>query len=90
MGTQDFCLCEKKAQISFAVSAKLISAFVCASRLAEFLFFFNPKFQASSLLLSIKVGLCQNWSEILKTDFLSSRLICRSYCVDNNLQEAYF
>ena len=44
----------------------------------------------SSLLLYIQVGLCQNWSEILKTDFLSSRLICRSYRVDNNLQAAYF
>ena len=81
MGTPDFCSCENKGAdqhrtyISFAVSAKLISAFVCASRLAEFLFFFNPKFQASGLLLSIQVGLCQNWSEILKTDFLSSRLI---------------
>ena len=54
----DFCLCENKAadqlrgsQISFAVTAKLISAFVFATRIVQFLFFLNPKFQASSLLL---------------------------------------
>ena len=40
-----------KAQISFAVTAKLISAFVFATRIVQFLFFLNPKFQASSLLL---------------------------------------
>ena len=52
MGTPDFCLCENKG------------ADQLCCKLAEFLFFFNPKFQASSLLLSIQVGLCQNWSEI--------------------------
>ena len=40
-----------KAQISFAVTAKLISAFVFATRVVQFLFFLNPKFQASSHLL---------------------------------------
>ena len=40
-----------KAQISFAVTAKLISAFVFATRIVYFLFFLYPKFQASSLLL---------------------------------------
>ena len=39
-----------KTQISFAVTAKLISAFVFAIRIVHFLFFLNPKFQASSLL----------------------------------------
>ena len=34
-----------------AVTAKLISAFVFATRIVHFLFFLNPKFQASSLLL---------------------------------------
>ena len=42
---------KKKAQISFAVTAKLISVFVFATRIVQFLIFLNPKFQASSLLL---------------------------------------
>ena len=47
-----FCAYAKtKAQISFTVTAKLISAFVFATRIVQFLFFLNPKFQASSLLL---------------------------------------
>ena len=41
---------KSKAQISFVVT-KLISAFVFATRIVQFLFFLNPKFQASSLLL---------------------------------------
>ena len=46
-----FAYAKTKAQISFAVTAKLISAFVFATRIVQFLFFLNPKFQASSLLL---------------------------------------
>ena len=42
-----------KAQISFAVTAKLLSAFVFASRIVLFLFYLNPKFQASSHLLCL-------------------------------------
>ena len=38
-------------QISFAVTAKLISAFVFATRIAQSLYFLNPKFQASSHFL---------------------------------------
>ena len=47
----DFSFAETKAQISFAVTAKLISTFVLATRILQFLIFINPKFQASSLLL---------------------------------------
>ena len=44
-----FCIYAKtKAQISFAVIAKLISAFVFALRIVQFLYYLNPKFQASS------------------------------------------
>ena len=46
-----FAYAKTKAQISFAVTAKLISAFVFATWIAQFLFFLYPKFQASSLLL---------------------------------------
>ena len=47
-----------KAQISFAVTAKLISAFVFATRIVQFLFYLNPKFQASSSFLSMYRSVC--------------------------------
>ena len=46
-----FCKCETEAQTSIAVTVKLISAFVFATRTVQSLFYLNPKFQASSLLL---------------------------------------
>ena len=54
----DFCLGETKAQISFAVTAKLISAFVFATRIVQFLFYLNPKLQASSSFLSLYRPVC--------------------------------
>ena len=47
-----------KAQISFAVTMKLISAFVFATRIVQFLFFLNPKFSASSHLLCLYSLVC--------------------------------
>ena len=38
----NFCLCEKKAQISCAVTAQLISAFVSATRIVHSLLLLNP------------------------------------------------
>ena len=44
-----FCICENKdADISFAVTAKRISAFVFAIQIVQSLYFLYPKFQASS------------------------------------------
>ena len=49
-----FCICENKgAEISFTVTAKLISAFVFATRIITFLYFLNPKFPAPRHLLSL-------------------------------------
>ena len=45
-------------QISFAVTAKLISAFVFATRIVQSLFFLNQKFQVSSLLLCLYRPVC--------------------------------
>ena len=42
---------------------QLISAFVFATRIVHFIFFLNPKFQASSLLLTVQPDLCQTCSE---------------------------
>ena len=44
-----FAYAKTKTQISFAVTAKLISAFFFATRIIRSLFFLNPKFQASSI-----------------------------------------
>ena len=44
----DFCLC----------TAKLISAFVFATRIVHFLFLLNPKFQAFMLLLGLYMSVC--------------------------------
>ena len=45
-----FAYAKTKTQISFSVTAKLISAFVFATRTEQFLPFLNTKFQASSYL----------------------------------------
>ena len=42
-----FCICENKD----AVTAKLISAFVSATRLERIIYFLNSKFEASFYLL---------------------------------------
>ena len=46
-----FAYAKTKTQISFMVTAKLISAFVSATWMVQSLFLINPKFQASSHLL---------------------------------------
>ena len=54
----DFAYAKTKAQISFAVTAKLISAFVFATHIVLFLFFLNTKFQASSHTLWLHRPVC--------------------------------
>ena len=53
-----FAYAKTKTQISFAVTTKLISAFVFATRIVQSLFFLNPKFQASSHLLRLYSLVC--------------------------------
>ena len=53
-----FVYANTKTQISFAVTAKLFSAFVFATRIVQSLYFLNPKFQASSHLLWLYSPLC--------------------------------
>ena len=47
-----------KTQINFAVTAKLISVFVFATRIVQFLFYLIPKFQASSSFLCLYRLVC--------------------------------
>ena len=44
--------------LAVPVTAKLISAFVFATRIVHFLFLLNPKFQASMLLLGLYMSVC--------------------------------
>ena len=53
-----FAYAKTKAQISFAVTAKQISAFVFATLIVQSLFYLNPKFQASSHLLRLYSPVC--------------------------------
>ena len=53
-----FAFAKTKTQISFAVTAKLISAFVFAIRIVQSLYYLNPKFQASSHLLWLCSPVC--------------------------------
>ena len=54
MRKPDICLSENKC----AVTAQLVCAFVFASRTEKSLFFLNPKFQASHLLLRLYRPVC--------------------------------
>ena len=69
------CICKTKAQISCAVTAQLISAFVFTTRLVLSLFCLNPKFQAfKPASVTVQPGLCQTWSETQIVGFLTPRL----------------
>ena len=46
MRKPDFCLCQNKGKIGCAVTAHLISVFVFATQIVQFLFFLNTKFLA--------------------------------------------
>ena len=58
MGKPTICIGENKDADQLRGTAKLISAFVFATRIVQFLFFLNPKFQASSLLLCLCRPVC--------------------------------
>ena len=56
--SRSFAYTKTKAQISFAVAVKLISAFVFATLKVQSVFFLNPKFQASSYRLWLYRPVC--------------------------------
>ena len=53
-----FAYAKTKTQISFAVTAKLISAFVFATWIVQSLYYQNPTFQASGHLLWLYSLVC--------------------------------
>ena len=58
-----FSICKNKGADQLEVTAKLISAFVFASRIVLFLYSLNPKLPASSHLLCFYIGLRKTCSE---------------------------
>ena len=68
---------KQKMQISFAVTAKLISAFVFATRILQSLYFLNLKFQASSYLLWLYGPVCVGSGRKPRRPVFSQR---DSYC----------
>ena len=54
----DFACAKTKTQISFEVTAKLISAFVFATRIVQYLSFLNTKFKAASHFLRLHSLIC--------------------------------
>ena len=72
--TGHFAYAKTKAQISFAVTAKLISAFVFATWIAQFPFFLNPNFPASSNLLCLYNLVCVGPVQNHIVGFLMTRL----------------
>ena len=59
MGRPTICIGENKGADQLRGNrGKLISAFVFATRIVQFLFYLTPKFQASSLLLCLYRSVC--------------------------------
>ena len=58
MRKPDFSYAKTKMQISFAVTAKLISTFVFATQIVQFLLYVYPNFQAFNLLLGLYRLVC--------------------------------
>ena len=58
MRKPDFAYAKTKTQISRAVTAQLISAFVFAIRIIQSIYFLNTKFQASSHILWLHSPVC--------------------------------
>ena len=62
-----------KAQISFAVTVKLISTFVFTTQMVQSLYFLNPKFQASRHLLWLYSPVCVGPGRKPRRPFFSRR-----------------
>ena len=77
------CLGENK------VTAKLISAFVFATRIVQFLLYLTPKFQASSLLLYLYRPVCNRPVPKPHCCFFSTRWLI-SKLVPNNHTDVFY
>ena len=75
MGKQQSSWEKTKAQISFAVTAKLINVFIFATRIVQLLFFLNPKFPVSNSFCDCTAGFVSDLVEPQIVGFLTHRLI---------------
>ena len=74
---ENIAYAKTKAQISFAVTAKLISAYLFATWIAQFLYFLNPKFPTSCHLQCLYSSVCVGPVENHIIGFVMMR---RIYC----------
>ena len=78
-----FRICQKQRSRSASQAAKLISAFVFATRLVQFIYFLNPKFSASSRLLCLYSSVCVRkphcWFSHDAAQMFLAKKIC--YCI---------
>ena len=72
---QQYDYAKLKAQISYEVTAQLISTVVFVTRILQFLSYLNPKFIDNPAYVAVQSGLCQIWSETPIVGFLMQRLI---------------
>ena len=89
MRKPDFCICENKDadQLRGTETAKLISAFVFAIRIVQFLYYLNPKFQASSHILWLYSPVCVGPGRKPRRPVFSQR---GSYIVDKKFENIVF
>ena len=73
----DFAYAKTKMQISCSVTAQLISAFVFATLVVQFLFFLDLKFQASNPFLWLHRRVCvgPGWNSFLELRLLICHLV---------------
>ena len=65
-----------KAQISYAVTALLISVTVVfVTLILQFLSYLIPKFKDNPASVTVQSGLCQTWSKTPIAGFLMQRLV---------------
>ena len=72
---QQYDYAKLKAQISYAVTAQLISTVDFVTLILQFLSYIIPKFKDNPASVAVQSGLCQTWSETPIVGFLMQRLI---------------
>ena len=85
-----FAYAKTKTQISFAVTAKLISAFVFATWIVQSLIFPNPKFQVSSYIQWLRSPVCVGPGRKPRRPVFSRRGSCRKWASSQENMSAGF
>ena len=75
-------------QISFAVTTKLISAFVFDIQIVQCLYFLKPISSLQPSSVAVQPGLCETWSETPKSGFLTKWLIFPILYIDEPAEQS--